>query len=381
LNHLKLTDIEKHYGKVRVLNQINLEIGEGQMVCLLGPSGCGKSTLLKIIAGLEMPDSGGIEFKGVNWSGLDAKKRRVGMVFQHYSLFPNLNALQNVAFGLEMKRMPRKQSQKEAEEWLERVGLQDFRNRYPHQMSGGQQQRVALARALAPSPDLLLLDEPLSALDAAVRLSLRGEIRRLQLQLGITAVFVTHDQAEALAIADRVALMREGSIVEYDDPQIMYSNPNCFFTSSFIGVVSVMEGTIASLSPPIAKVCDGMVALPYLDEKKAEIGRKIRIVMHAEDIELSEGFSENGRFDPLRGQIYNLDFLGKTKRYTIRSSDGNTLFVEVQANGHMDFQIGQTVEMVVRPENMHVFDARTEESLKSAGGRGKNMKDGLLNTG
>lgn len=255
MNHLRLANITKYYGKARVLNRIDLEINEGEMVCLLGPSGCGKSTLLKIIAGLETPDDGDIEFRGVSWNNLEAKKRRVGMVFQHYSLFPNLNALQNVAFGLEMKRMSKQQAQREAGEWLERVGLGDYGDRYPQQLSGGQQQRVALARALAPNPDLLLLDEPLSALDASVRLSLRSEIRRLQLQLGITAVFVTHDQAEALAIADRVALMREGSIAEYDDPQKMYSNPKNFFTSSFIGVVSILEGEILSLSPPPLRKC------------------------------------------------------------------------------------------------------------------------------
>ena len=232
---LAIREVSKRFGAFTALDQVSLDVRQGEMVCLLGPSGCGKTTLLRVIAGLERQDQGSIHAHGKDISQLPPQARDYGILFQSYALFPNLTVAQNVAYGLSALGMPRTKMQQRVSEMLQMVDLPDSARKYPGQLSGGQQQRVALARALAPSPSLLLLDEPLSALDAQVREHLQLEIRRLQKQFNITTLMVTHDQEEAMVMADRIAIMQHGRIVQFDTPERIYRRPATPFVADFIG--------------------------------------------------------------------------------------------------------------------------------------------------
>jgi putative spermidine/putrescine transport system ATP-binding protein len=233
-----LQNLSRHFGETRALDGLSLEIEPGELVALLGPSGCGKTTALRILAGFETTDSGSVTVNGRDVSHIPAAKRDMGMVFQSYSLFPNMSALDNVAFGLRMRKKGTAERRARAGELLDMVGLADQVQQYPHQLSGGQQQRVALARALAIEPSVLLLDEPLSALDAKVRLQLREQIRALQQRLHTTTLFVTHDQEEALSMADRVGVMRSGKLEQLATPSELYARPASAFVAEFVGTMN-----------------------------------------------------------------------------------------------------------------------------------------------
>jgi putative spermidine/putrescine transport system ATP-binding protein len=239
-----LQDLSRSFGTTRALDGLSLEIAPGELVALLGPSGCGKTTALRIVAGFETADTGSVLVDGKDISSVPAARRDMGMVFQSYSLFPNMNALDNVAFGLRMRKQGPAQRRKRAGELLDMVGLAEQARQYPHQLSGGQQQRVALARALAIEPRVLLLDEPLSALDAKVRLQLREQIRTLQQRLGTTTLFVTHDQEEALSIADRVGVMRQGRLEQIAAPDELYGHPATAFVAEFVGIMNRLPGEL-----------------------------------------------------------------------------------------------------------------------------------------
>ncbi len=244
---IEFRGVQKSYGATSVLQDLSLHIEAGEFIALLGPSGCGKTTALRILGGFETPSTGDVLVNGESVLPLPPHRRGIGMVFQSYSLFPNLTVRKNVEFGLALRRVPRAERKQIALEMLDTVRLSGFENRYPNQLSGGQQQRVALARALAISPGILLLDEPLSALDAQVRAGLREEIRELQLRTGITVVFVTHDQEEALAMADRVAVMRDGQIQQIATPDELFFRPEGAFVAGFVGVTN--ELPVAPRSP------------------------------------------------------------------------------------------------------------------------------------
>ncbi|MCP3754806.1 ABC transporter ATP-binding protein [Streptomyces sp. TBY4] len=237
--------LRRAFGSTVALDGLDLTIEPGELVALLGPSGCGKTTALRVVAGFEQPDSGEVLLDGQDITRVPANRRDAGMVFQSYSLFPNLNARDNVAFGLRVRKVGAAARRERAAELLDLVGLPDHGDRYPHQMSGGQQQRVALARALALRPRVLLLDEPLSALDAKVRSGLREEIRRLQLSLGITTVFVTHDQEEALSMADRVAVLNAGRLEQCAAPAELYERPATPFVAEFVGTMNRLPGRLS----------------------------------------------------------------------------------------------------------------------------------------
>ena len=240
---VQLTDLRRLYGGVAALDGLTLHIEPGEFVALLGPSGCGKTTALRCLAGLEDPDSGTITVGGADVTRVPTNKRDMGMVFQAYSLFPHMTARQNVEFGLELRKHDKSARRDRAAQMLELVGLSAHLDKYAHQMSGGQQQRVALARALAIEPRVLLLDEPLSALDAKVRTQLRDEIRRIQLEIGTTTLFVTHDQEEALAVADRVGVMNAGRLEQIAPPAQLYSEPASPFVADFVGLTNRLSGT------------------------------------------------------------------------------------------------------------------------------------------
>lgn len=242
--YLELTNIAKYFNETAAVRDFNLKVEKGQLVSFLGPSGCGKTTTLRMIAGFETPDEGTIRLENEDISKIPPNKRNIGMVFQSYALFPNMTILDNICFGLRMHKVPKEKIRNKAMEMLELVRLSDTANRYPNQLSGGQQQRIALARALAIEPRVLLLDEPLSALDAEVRVALRGEIRRIQTSLKITTIYVTHDQEEALSISDRVVVMDKAHIEQVGTPQEIYRVPQTKFVATFIGTANEFKGKI-----------------------------------------------------------------------------------------------------------------------------------------
>ncbi|NBP49758.1 MAG: ABC transporter ATP-binding protein [Actinobacteria bacterium] len=247
-SRLRLHGVSKRFGDVAAIDDFELVLGAGEMVALLGPSGCGKTTALRIAAGLERPDAGSVVIDGIDVTALPPDRRGLGMVFQDYSLFPHLTVVDNVGFGLRVRGVSLRASREESREALALLRIPELADRYPHQISGGQRQRVALARAIAIRPRVLLLDEPLSALDAKVRMELRAEIRSLQLQQGFSALFVTHDQEEALSISDRVIVMRDGRVEQVGSPREVYANPATPFVASFIGQTnSVPTVVIASM--------------------------------------------------------------------------------------------------------------------------------------
>ncbi|MFO1091303.1 MAG: ATP-binding cassette domain-containing protein [Hyphomicrobiales bacterium] len=244
--YLDLSHLEKLFGATRVVNDFNLGINKGEFVSLLGPSGCGKTTVLRMVAGFEEPTGGAIHIDGQDITRLPANRRNIGMVFQAYALFPNLTVAQNIGFGLMVAGVPRGDIDARVAEMLRLISLPDLGNRYPFQLSGGQQQRVALARALAPRPRVLLLDEPLSALDAKIRVSLRSEIREIQRELKITTIFVTHDQEEALSISDRIVVMNGGIAEQVGTPFEIYNRPATRFVANFVGTLNLFSAEVES---------------------------------------------------------------------------------------------------------------------------------------
>ena len=241
MSYIVIKNIDKYYGKNKILDNINIDIEKGEFVSLLGPSGCGKTTLLRIISGLESKNSGSISVDGKDISKLSPAKRNIGIVFQNYVLFPNLTVYENIAYGLVNKKVEKDEIERRVNDILDKVDLKHIKHKYPKQLSGGQQQRVALARAVVLSPSILLLDEPLSALDAKVRETLRKEIKTLQKELGITTIMVTHDQEEALTMSDKIVVMNQGEVMQIGNPEEVYKSPVNSFTADFIGAINIIE--------------------------------------------------------------------------------------------------------------------------------------------
>jgi len=307
--------VSKSYGGRQVLASLDLDMGEAELICLLGPSGCGKTTLLRIIGGFIMPDTGSVVVGGRDVTALPPAARRMGMVFQAYSLFPNMTALDNVRFGPRVAGQARDEQIKRATELLDLVGLAQHRDKYPHQMSGGQQQRVALARALAVRPDVLLLDEPLSALDAKVRLQLREEIRRIQRDTAVTTVLVTHDQEEALSISDRVAVMNGGRLLQVDAPARIYRDPADSFVARFIGAAAVMPGIAGE-----GRVRVGALDLPARAAGTFPRGSGVELFLRPEHVRVA---LMNGHIPPdtVAAEVMEATFLGSLTRLRLKFLD------------------------------------------------------------
>lgn len=323
---VELAGVVKSYGSHRALNSIDLSIRPGEFVALLGPSGCGKTTALRALSGLELVDSGRIAIDGVDVAAVPTNKRDIGMVFQSYSLFPHLTAIENVEFGLRMRRVSAGERRGRAAEALDMVGLDAFSDRFAHQLSGGQQQRVALARALVTRPRVLLLDEPLSALDAKVRVQLRDEIRRIQTELGITTVFVTHDQEEALAVADRVAVMRDGAIEQIGTPEELYSTPHTAFVADFVGLSNRMPAEVVG-----GRVLAHGVGMELLGEPMTD--GPVFAYIRPEDVVLAD--------DGIRATVVSSSFLGSLRRTRVSLGDG--LLVSIQHEVETRPEPGQIV--------------------------------------
>ena len=328
---VSLENLVRTFGSVRALDGLSLKIEPGEFMALLGPSGCGKTTALRVLAGFEILDSGRVVVEGVDLSNVNARKRDMGMVFQSYSLFPNMNALNNVAFGLRMRKQSRSVRQKKARELLEMVGLADQAAKYPHQMSGGQQQRIALARALAIEPRVLLLDEPLSALDAMVRVELRDQIRQLQQRLAITTVFVTHDQEEVLSMADRVCVMSRGHIEQVATPAEIYARPATAFVAQFVGISSRV---------PVEMSGQGVVIFgqrcPVRSGESSSVTGAADALLRPEDIAID--VTEDGK-----GFVTRKSFLGAMTRLVVQVGD-LSVRVDVRSDVGSDIELGTRVQ-------------------------------------
>jgi putative spermidine/putrescine transport system ATP-binding protein len=315
---LSIQGISKAFGQTMVIEDFNLDVERGEFVSFLGPSGCGKTTVLRMVAGFEEPTAGSIYVGGKDITYLKPNQRNVGMVFQAYALFPNLTVAQNIGFGLKVAGVAKAEADARVAEMLEMIKLPQFGDRYPYQLSGGQQQRIALARALAPKPKLLLLDEPLSALDAKVRVSLREEIRAIQKQLGITTIFVTHDQEEALSISDRIAVMYGGKAEQVGAPFEIYNRPATKFVANFVGTLNVLEGTVSDAASGKVKIDTGEIALKgKLNGSKT--GDTLSLALRPEAISLGR---RPGNDASLSGEIADVHFLGSVIR--VRVGIGNS---------------------------------------------------------
>jgi iron(III) transport system ATP-binding protein len=356
--YLQIESIYKSFGQFTALNDINLNVYAGEFVCLLGPSGCGKTTLLRIIAGLEQQTSGRVIQGGKDVSQLPPAKRDFGIVFQSYALFPNLTAAQNIAYGLENTPMPKRQIEQRVKELLETVGLEGFGQKYPSQMSGGQQQRIALARALALSPSLLLLDEPLSALDAKVRTRLRVEITQLQKRLGVTTVMVTHDQEEALTMSDRVVVMDKGVIAQVGTPRVVYQSPKTPFVANFIGSTNLLTGEVVSSNQVR---CGNILLEAKLED--IEVNSQIAIAIRPEAIQLLDDSEQNDNLpNVLCAEIEGIEFLGSVYHLTLRP-DGNakasvTIELSIHKARQIDLNLGTVLKIQLPAEELQIFPNR-----------------------
>jgi iron(III) transport system ATP-binding protein len=350
---LRLEGIRKDFGAFTALRDIRLEVAQGEFVCFLGPSGCGKTTLLRIIAGLEAQSAGSIRQAGRDISALPPAQRDYGIVFQSYALFPNLTVSDNVGYGLVNRRTDRAAIRSRVAELLRLVGLPDSGAKYPAQLSGGQQQRIALARALATSPGLLLLDEPLSALDAIVRVHLRQEIRSLQQRLGVTTIMVTHDQEEALSMADRIVVMNQGVIDQVGTPLEVYREPATPFVADFVGKVNLLAGRVEAPgrvkvgSHSFAAACNG------------SIGRAVKAYLRPEDI-VARPIAE-GDPNVIESRIDKIEFLGSycLVRVAAEGLDNLPLTVYLSLNflSEQNLQPGSPLRLRILAERMRVFDA------------------------
>lgn len=342
---LELRGISRHFGSVKALDGLDLTVHPGELVALLGPSGCGKTTALRIVAGLESATDGELLVNGTRYNETPANHRDMGMVFQSYSLFPNLTVAENIDYGLRVRKIDSDKRQKRVKEMLELVSLESKTESYPHQLSGGQQQRVALARALAIQPRMLLLDEPLSALDAQVRGQIREEIRRIQLDLGITTLFVTHDQEEAMAISDRVGVMNHGRLEQIDKPIVLYNSPTTSFVASFVGLANRIPAEITAKGR--ARVLNQKVNILASAEAFDE-GDKVNVIIRPESLEL---VSESDT-DATRGIVALKSFLGPMTKVGIAVEGAPLIHLNIASREVRKLEIGDRIAFKISSDEV-----------------------------
>jgi iron(III) transport system ATP-binding protein len=360
--YLIIKDITKTFGDLVALNNVSLSVDEGEFVCLLGPSGCGKTTLLRIIAGLEKQNVGQIFQDGVDISRFPPRQRDFGIVFQSYALFPNLTAADNIAYGLENRKVAKEKIKSRVTELLELIGLPDVGEKYPAQLSGGQQQRIALARALAPSPGLLLLDEPLSALDARVRISLRIEIKHLQNRLGVTTVFVTHDQEEALVMADQIVVMDQGTIEQVGTAEQIYSSPTSPFVANFVGMMNFIPAMTTNIPDTVQ-----IDSLNLVCDLPDDIGpnQTVTVAIRPEDVHITSEDSQEQ--NAIGVTISEIEFLGSFYRLTCEINDARQTRLLIEVSTHLMEQrsiiVGTKIFVHLSPENIRVYPGTTAMTL------------------
>ena len=339
---LELENLNKAFGASAAVQSINLHVERGEFISLLGPSGCGKTTTLRMVAGFERPTSGAIRLDDVDITLQPPNQRHIGMVFQSYALFPHMTVADNIAFGLTIAHKPAAEVKQRVDEMLALIKMSDLAHRYPYQLSGGQQQRVALARALAIRPQVLLLDEPLSALDAKIRQSLRNEIRAIQRQLGITTLYVTHDQEEALSLSDRIVVMNQGRVEQVGTPFEIYNFPRTAFTASFVGTLNVVVATVIDPKEGALSVDGLSIAAPAAPNMQP--GQHLSIALRPEIISLN-GNSLTVDANHLTGIVENITFLGSIVRVQVRLGRQTILVDEFNRPDLHLPQIGQPIKL------------------------------------
>ena len=336
--HLELIDVSKAFGGVYAVTSMNLTVNEGEFVCLLGPSGCGKTTTLQMIAGFEAPTTGKILLAGKDITSFKPNQRGLGIVFQTYALFPHMTVAQNVSFGLEMRKVENAERDRRVKRALDIVHLTEYKERYPRELSGGQRQRVALARALVIEPPMLLLDEPLSNLDAKLREVMQIELRRIQQQVGITTIMVTHDQGEALSISDRVMVMEKGKATQYDTPLKVYENPQSPFISTFVGKANMLKGVALIEDGRYFATVSGMkLALDLIDGQRPSPGEELILSLRPEKLRFAE--PGQGCFD---AQVKERFFFGSQWHYTVASPLGPLMVLQPN-DGRQPMNVGDNL--------------------------------------
>ncbi len=366
---LVLENLEKRYGEQVAVSSVSLAVRDGEFVSLLGPSGCGKTTVLRMVAGLLVPSAGRILIDDRDVTALPSNQRRIGLVFQSYALFPHMTVFENVAFGLRRQGVRGAPLQRQVEEALASVRLLPFAGRMPRQLSGGQQQRVAVARSIAPRPSIMLFDEPLSNLDAALRDEMQIELKRLQREVGITTLFVTHDQAEAMAMSDRVCVLAQGRVQQFATPEEIYHRPATGFVAGFIGRPNRLKGRFVRLPAGRGSVgLPGGVDMATADVPGLDDGDPVDVVIRQEDIGLSpagshrpagaEGGSREVGRSACEGRVSLRSFVGSRVQYVVTVAEGLELIVETPTNGpHAGFDVGAPVTLSVASDHVHVSRA------------------------
>lgn len=352
---VELENLTKRWGKVVGADGINLDIGDGEFVAFLGPSGCGKTTTLLMVAGIYKPTEGTIRFDGKVVNTLSPKDRNIGMVFQSYALYPHMDVLQNISYPLKLQKIPKGERKERAQSVADMMGIGELMDRKPAMLSGGQQQRVALGRSLVKEPQLLLFDEPLSNLDARLRLSMRGEIKRLQMELGITSIYVTHDQVEAMTMADRIAVIKHGKLQAYAKPDELYDRPRTLFVAGFVGnpPMNFLKVEVTREDGEYRARAEGIDLLVPAErgEKAAKRGEVI-MGIRPEDVSIADGGTQ--------GEIYVVEPLGRDDLVDVRIGD---LEIHVLANPALGSKMGQRTSLKFDTKEVQFFDPETEQSL------------------
>lgn len=348
---IELKNIELAYGNTPVIKDVSLHIEKGEFFAFLGPSGCGKSTLLRLIAGFEQCQRGEVYLGDEEVSRLPPWKRNVGMVFQNYALWPHMTIFKNVSFGLEERKLPHDEITRRTQEALELVGLQDYAERRPNQLSGGQQQRVALARTLVIEPKVLLLDEPLSNLDAKLRIHMRQELLELQRKLSLTTIFVTHDQEEANTTADRIAVIKDGRVQQIGTPMHLYDHPTNLFVAQFLGSANVLKGMLRKIDNSAVFETDDGLKVPLAT---AEIEGSRSLVLRPQNITLCPTDAQPG---DLQGKVHKREFLGNIVRYDILVGQQHLIVDEVYGQGQKPAEAGQSVALKLDHQHILIMDA------------------------
>ncbi len=326
-NYIKIKNLSKSFGDVEVLKNINLEVEEGEFFSLLGPSGCGKTTLLRILAGFEYPSEGEVFFDDANVTSLPPNLRPSNMVFQNYAIFPHINVQRNIEFGLRKENLSKAEMGERVENALKMVQLEGYENRYSNQLSGGQRQRIALARALVKQPKVLLLDEPLGALDKKLREEMQIELRNLQKSLGITFIFVTHDQEEAMTMSDRIAVMDEGNILQVSPPREIYHNPKNKFVSQFIGNINILDADLKNVSSESISISvDGFGLMTLKNHQKIIKGDRFNIAIRPEEINISKVSDPNHDCN-FNGKVKNISFYGESTYFYIQLDNSEKILM------------------------------------------------------
>ena len=357
--NIKIRDAVKKYGDNTIISDLSLDIKEGEFFTLLGPSGCGKTTLLRMIAGFNSIEGGDFYFGDTRINDMDPAKRNIGMVFQNYAIFPNMTVEKNVAFGLKNRKLPKEEIASKTDQFLKLMKIDEYRDRMPERLSGGQQQRVALARALAITPDVLLMDEPLSNLDAKLRVEMRTVIKQIQNEVGITTVYVTHDQEEAMAVSDRIAVMNNGDIQQIGTPKILYQRPANLFVATFIGHTNVIDGEL--------KIEDGKAYLYLPGNYKVRMDTIRKDEMKDQKVKASirpeELVVDVNNKDGIKAVIDDAVFLGLNTHYFVHFEDGETAEIVQESKIDSIIEKGTEIRLGVKTEKINIFDENGDHNL------------------